>query len=65
MEWKSGRGGARPGAGRPKIDPKLKRVQIGSFLPGWMVAWLRRQDRTQGEIIEEALIEKYELKPPE
>ena len=50
MKFKSGRGGARPNAGRPKgirkpIKPESERRQtIGVRLPAWMVQWLKNHD---------------------
>ena len=65
MEFKSGRGGKRPGAGRPqgtgkpiKTDAQRRR-RLGIRLPGYLVDWIRAQDQNPGQIIEAALIEKY------
>jgi len=56
------RGGARPGAGRPKgsgtgprVLKHLRREQIGVRLPAFMVEWLRDQPEPAGRIIEEAI----------
>jgi hypothetical protein len=70
MVFKSGRGGARQNAGRPKGIRKpiksatLKRQTIGVRLPAWMVDWLKSHDRPAGRIIEEALIAMHKLKEP-
>ena len=70
MVFKSGRGGARPNAGRPKgIHKPIKsatqrRHTVGVRLPAWMVDWLKSHDRPAGRIIEEALIATYKLKEP-
>jgi hypothetical protein len=71
MKFKSGRGGARPGAGRPKgiykpIKPESERRQtIGVRLPKWMVQWLKNHDDPAGRVIEKALMMVYKLKEPE
>ena len=70
MEFKSGRGGARPNAGRPKgirkpIKPESERRQtIGVRLPRWMVQWLKKHDEPAGRLIERALFMTYKLKEP-
>ena len=70
MKFKSGRGGARPNAGRPKgirkrIKPESERRQtIGVRLPAWMVQWLKNHDDPAGRVIERALIMTYDLKKP-
>ena len=60
-------GGPRAGSGRPPIPPELKyleQVQYDTRLPRWLIEWLRAQARPATELIEEALIEMYRLKPP-
>ena len=70
MKFKSGRGGARPGAGRPKgihtlIKPESDRRQtIGVRLPKWMVQWLKKHDESAGRVIERALLMAHKLKEP-
>lgn len=54
---------ARPG--RPHADPVLKKVPVGYKLPAWLVDWLRAQKRPAAQLIEEALCEQHDLKPPE
>ncbi len=64
---KNQHGGPRAGSGRPPIPPELKyleQVQYDTGLPRWLVEWLRAQARPATELIEEALIEMYRLKPP-
>jgi hypothetical protein len=62
---KPGRGGSRTGAGRPAVKAKIKRVPLaGARIPGWLMDWLRDQGNMGGRI-EAALIEKYNLMPPD
>lgn len=48
-KFKSGRGGARVGAGRPKgtgkriVDPAVRRERIDIRLPAYVVAFLREE----------------------
>ena len=71
MKFKSGRGGVRPNAGRPKgirkpIKSESERRQtIGVRLPSWMVQWLKKHDEPAGRVIEEALMKQYKLKQPD
>ena len=58
-------GGARKGAGRPPIDPRMVKVPVGYKLPRWLVEWLREQDTPAAQLIEEALKRRHKLKPPE
>jgi hypothetical protein len=68
IKFKSGRGGARKGSGRPKgstIHPPLRRVGLTGFrLPQWIVDWLKSQKGSGGRIIEEALVKQYKLRQP-
>ena len=70
MVFKSGRGGARPNAGRPRGIRKPiknaahKRQTIGVRLPAWMVDWLKNHDEPAGWLIEEALLTMHNLKEP-
>ena len=58
-------GGARKGAGR-KPRPDTKKRPISVKLPPWLIAWMRaHQPTSQAVLIEEALIAKHGLKPPE
>lgn len=59
------RGGKRDGAGRPLGNPKLVKIPVGYKLPRWLVEWLREQDTPAAQLIEEALIRRHKLKPPE
>ena len=64
--FNSGRGGYRPGGGRPKVATHLKRVKLTPFrLPQWIVDWLRARPESGGRLIEEALINHFKLKPPD
>lgn len=62
-EFKSGRGGVRKGAGRPKgkqsVAERDRRDRLGIRLPAYMIEWLRGQDLNPGQLIEIALIQKY------
>jgi len=64
---KSGRGGKRPGAGRPKgtaIPREKRRKPFGVRLPLWLIEWVRSQDTPSARLIERALILTYGLKRP-
>ena len=61
------RGGKRKGAGRPfgSTSPEpLKRKPFNARLPLWLIKWLRSQPRSQGRVIEEALIAIHGLSAP-
>lgn len=62
---KTGRGGRRDGAGRPWKKIKFQKLPMPVRLSGWVVEWLKEQDGKPAEMIEQALIEKYGLTPPE
>jgi len=68
MIFKSGRGGAREGAGRPKgIRKKIKspseyRQTIGVRLPAWIVDWIKAHPDPAGRIIENAILKTYKIK---
>ena len=68
MIFKSGRGGYRPGGGRPKgstMPVHLKRVKLTPFrLPQWIIDWIQQQPKSGGRVIEEAMIHHYNLKEP-
>lgn len=51
-------------AGAPTKAPALVKVPVGLKLPRWLLAWLRRQDISMAVLIEHALVEKHNLKPP-
>lgn len=65
MEFKSGRGGKRPGAGRPQgtgkpIKPAGERRQrLGIRLPVYLVEWIRTQQDNPGQVIEAALLKAH------
>lgn len=58
------RGGKREGAGRPIASEEERRVPVTVRLPRWLVRFLRAQGKSQGWIIEDALIQRYKLIPP-
>jgi hypothetical protein len=57
-------GGKREGAGRPPINPRMVKIPVGYKLPRWLVDWIRAQNDPAAQMIEEAMIEKYQLTPP-
>ena len=63
MTFKSGRGGARKGAGRPRgkrnVADRDRRKRIGIRLPAYIIDWLREQEKNPGRVIEIALWETY------
>lgn len=59
------RGGARKGAGRKPVDPRLVKVPTGYKLPRWLVEWLRRQDKPAAQLIEEALRLVFNINRPD
>lgn len=66
-KFKSGRGGQREGAGRPKgifkpiKAPEDRRQTIGVRLPAAMVAWLKSHTEPAGRLIERALRKTFKL----
>lgn len=61
---KPGRGGARPGAGRPTLPYATKKHLISLKLPGWLLQWMETQDKSRAELIEDALREVHGIGPP-
>jgi hypothetical protein len=57
-------GGKRTGAGRPTIAPELKKKAVNLKIAGWLNDWLNDQEESKISLIEQAVIEKYKLKPP-
>ena len=57
-------GGKRAGAGRPTINPELKKIPVSYKLPRWLVEWLRAQPESQAVLIETALKKRHTLAPP-
>ncbi len=57
-------GGKRKGAGRPPVDPQLKKVTNSIKIPQWLTDWLNEQEETKVELIEKALMKQYKLKSP-
>lgn len=51
-------------AGAPKKHPLLVKSPLSTKLSQWLIDWLREQPDAMCIIIEEAVIEKYQLKPP-
>ena len=67
MTFKSGRGGPRPGAGRPKgstIPEGEKRKRFQVRLPQHIIKWLREQPESAGRLVERALVKVYQIKEP-
>lgn len=67
VEEKMSRGGKRKGAGRPfgaTSPEQFRREPYATRLPLWLIKWLKSQPQSQGKMIEEGLIEAYELEPP-
>lgn len=58
------RGGKRRGAGRPPIAPQLKKIPNSVKLSRWLTEWLNSQEKAKAVLIEEAVIEKHNLTPP-
>ena len=57
------RGGKREGAGRPVVPGYLKRNELTGFrVQQWIIKWLKKQPESGGRLIENALIERYNLK---
>ena len=52
-------GGKRKGAGRPPAANAKRMYSVR--LPEWLIDWLREQDKSQAEIIEDALVCKHKL----
>ncbi len=65
MRFKSGKGGARRGAGRPRgtgkriVSDNDIRLRLGLRLPAYILRWVRRQDITPGRLIEIALLKSF------
>jgi hypothetical protein len=54
----------KPKRGRPPIAPALRREKFDVRLERWMIDWADAQDKSRGELVEEALKEKHQLTPP-
>jgi hypothetical protein len=54
----------RAKAGRPPGDPQLVKIPVGYKLPRWLVEWLRKQDESAANLIEDALRHRHNLRPP-
>jgi len=46
------------------MDWRMKKIPVSYRLPAWMVEWLRGQDKAASLLIEQALVQRYGLKPP-
>ncbi len=60
----SSSGGSREGAGRKPASPNLKKITKGIRLSSWVWDWLDKQEEPRGTMLEAALLEKHNLKPP-
>ena len=58
------RGGKRPGSGRKTLPEHLKKRQYTTRLPGWLIDWIRENDRSGADLIETALMLTFRIKPP-
>ena len=58
-------GGKRDGSGRPPADPDLKKIPVNLKLPAYIVDWLREQDESQAVLIEQALLDTYDIPTPD
>lgn len=58
------RGGKRRGAGRPPIDPALKKIPINVKLPRWLIAWIADRPQSRAVQIETAFRRAHKIKPP-
>lgn len=58
-------GGKRPGAGRKKSAPELLKIPISIKLPRWVIEWMRMQKKSQAVLIEDALMQRHGITPPE
>lgn len=52
------------GAGRPPVDPALRKDPLSVKLPRWLIDWTGDQDTSRAVLIETALVATYKLKPP-
>ena len=50
--------------GRPYASPQLQRVGVPIRLPRWLAEWLDSTGLRRADVVEEALIKRYKLKPP-
>lgn len=51
--------------GRPKVKAILKRESQTLRLPKWLIDWLDHKEESAGRIVEDALIERHRLEPPD
>ena len=57
-------GGARSGAGRPAVDAPARLVPLSVRVPQWIIEELTAMDGKRGDLVRDALIEHFDLKPP-
>ena len=50
--------------GRNKLSVEIKKQQLNIKINPWVKDWLKAQPRSQGVVIEEALIKAHKLKEP-
>ena len=55
-------GGKRKGAGAPIKSPEFKKKPVNLKITGWLNDWLEDQDESKISLIEQAVIEKHNLK---
>lgn len=46
---------------RPKVASEDRRESLTTRLPNWLLYWLLKQKTSSGKLIEEALIQHFEL----
>ena len=55
----------RVGPGRPYLDVRAKKTGLYIKVSPWVKEWLQSQSKSQGELMEKALIMVHQLKEPE
>jgi hypothetical protein len=51
-------------AGRPRVSINIKKRPISLKLSGWLLDWMDKQKDNRAQLIEHALIQTHNLKPP-
>ena len=59
------RGGAREGAGRPKLPVYLKKKEVSICLPAWLLDWMSLKKLSRAELIETAMRRHHKISPPD